>query len=236
MIGKLMAQELPEEFPSAPAHLPPQALAQSGPKALEAIPLSLWGQCGILVLGSFASMLTATIASVGLPALEHQFHASIDVSQWIASAFLLGLGIAVPLSSWAAARFGVTNLWLGCLALFTIFSVACAVANSMGLLIGMRLALGLVGGLMVPAAQMQVGMLAGPKRVGRVMSILGVPIVVAPAVGVSLGGMLLSQYGWPSLFWINVPLCVVAGVAGLLWLPRIDKKAGSRFDIIGFYC
>lgn len=203
-------------------------------RTLEPISAEIWGRSAILIAGGFASMFTATVINAALPALSVEFAGSLDDVQWVATAFLIGLAAAIPVSGWLAKRVGVTRLWFLSLALFTALSMGCALAPSLDMLIALRLALGLAGGVLVPVSQMLLGLIAGPGRMGRVMSVLGVPIALAPALGITFGGMLLAQYGWPSLFWINVPMGLAGLVAGWLWLPRIAAETAGRFDILGF--
>lgn len=201
---------------------------------LEPISMEIWGRSAILVAGGFASMFTATVINAALPAMSAEFARPLDQVQWVATAFLIGLAAAIPVSGWLAKRIGVTRLWFVSLALFIMLSAGCALAPSLDMLIVLRLMLGLTGGVLVPASQMLLGLIAGPGRMGRVMSVLGVPIALAPALGITFGGMLLAQFGWPSLFWINLPIGLLGLLAGWLWLPRIAAEAAGRFDILGF--
>lgn len=200
----------------------------------EHIPLRVWALCAILAIGGFVSMLTATVINVALPTIGREFGASLGATQWIVTVFLLGLAATIPLSGWAAQKLGVTRLWLISMAVFTVLSIVCALASSLEVLVCARLALGLAGGLLVPASQMMLGIIAGPQRMGRVMSVLGVPIVLAPALGVTIGSLLLSTFGVASLFWINVPLGLLGVAIGYKWLPRIEGKDAGRFDLVGF--
>ncbi len=102
------------------------------------------------------------------------------------------------------------------------------------MLIICRVLQGLSGGLLVPAGQTITSIAAGPKRLGRVVSIVGIAVVVAPALGTTLSSAILSSLSWPWLFWINIPLGMVAFFAGLKWLPKIEVSEAGKFDCIGF--
>lgn len=206
--------------------------AQRAP--LDPIPLDIWARGSILVIGGFVSMFAATVINVALPALGVAFGATLDQVQWVATSFLIGLAASIPVSGWLARRIGVTKLWLVSLALFTGVSVLCTLAPSLPALIAVRLAQGLIGGVLVPASQMLLGIIAGPKRMGRVASVLGIPIVMGPAVGITLGGFLLQHWGWASLFWVTLPVGLLGLFAGYRWLPRIEASEAGRFDIPGF--
>lgn len=220
---------------TAPQSPDPAAVSSSSP-ALERIPLFVWGRCAILVVGGFLSMLSATVVNVALPAMASAFDVPLANMQWVATAFLLGLGAAIPVSGWVAQRFGMTRLWLTMLALFTVLSVACALAPDFYVLVGLRLALGLAGGVLVPLSQMMLGSIAGPRRMGRVMSVLGVPILLAPALGVTVGSLLLTHLGWTALFCINLPIGLLGLAAGWAFLPRIEGGNAGRLDGFGLAC
>lgn len=201
--------------------------------ALARIPWSLWGQALIIVLGAFTSMLSSTIANPALPAMAAGLHTTGGAVRWVATGYLLALAAGVPLSGWAGRRLGVTRLWLGSLALFCAFSVWCALSGTIAMLIIGRVLQGLAGGLLVPAGQTITGIVAGRERLGRIMSTIGIAIVLAPTLGTTLGGVMLGHLAWTWLFWLNVPLCAVAFAAGAAFLPRVPTGEAGRLDRLG---
>ncbi|MFI6344761.1 DHA2 family efflux MFS transporter permease subunit [Streptomyces sp. NPDC050560] len=179
-----------------------------------------WQLCWVIVLGAFASGLDASIVNVGLASINHDLHASLSITQWVTSAYLLALAVSLPLAGWLARQYGSGRIWLVSLAGFTVASLACAVAPTVELLIAARVVQGLAGGVLIPTGQTILGQRVGPERLGRVMGTLGIAVSAAPAMGSLLGGLILHALPWPWLFLVNVPI----GTAGLLLGGRLVPR------------
>ena len=201
------------------------------PRPINAIPPMLWMQAAIITLGAFATMLSSTMLSAALPAMAAGLGVTDTAIQWIATAYLMALAAGVPLSAWAARRFGATQLWLYCLILFAIFSAVCALSPRFEVLLAARVLQGLAGGLLVPAGQTILGLVVGRERLGRVIGTIGVAIVIAPLLGTSQGAVLLEICGWRGLFWITVPFCLCACLAGWNLLPRPTIKTDRPLSL-----
>lgn len=201
---------------------------------LAPIPFVLWGQAIIIVIGAFTSMLSSTMLNTALPSIAVSLHTSSSIAQWTSTGYFLSMAAGVPLSAWLSRKLGPTKLWLISLVLFLGFSVLCAESKGIYMLIICRVLQGLSGGLLVPAGQTIISIAAGQKRLGRVMSIVGIAVVVAPTLGTTLSSAILSSLSWPWLFWINIPLSMAAFFAGLKWLPKIEVTEAGKFDWIGF--
>ncbi|MDU1150811.1 MAG: DHA2 family efflux MFS transporter permease subunit [Klebsiella michiganensis] len=201
------------------------------PRPINAIPPTLWMQAAIITLGAFATMLSSTMLSAALPAMAAGLGVTDTAIQWIATAYLMALAAGVPLSAWAARRFGATQLWLYGLILFAIFSAVCALSPRFEVLLAARVMQGLAGGLLVPAGQTILGLVVGRERLGRVIGTIGVAIVIAPLLGTSLGAVLLEICGWRGLFWITVPFCLCACLAGWKLLPRPTIKTDRPLSL-----
>ena len=201
------------------------------PRPIYAIPPMLWMQAAIITLGAFATMLSSTMLSAALPAMAAGLGVTDTAIQWIATAYLMALAAGVPLSAWAARRFGATQLWLYGLILFAIFSAVCALSPRFEVLLAARVLQGLAGGLLVPAGQTILGLVVGRERLGRVIGTIGVAIVIAPLLGTSLGAVLLEICGWRGLFWITVPFCLCACLAGWNLLPRPTIKTDRPLSL-----
>lgn len=200
----------------------------------EHIPFILFWQAIIIVIGAFTSMLSSTMLNAALPSIEVSLHTSSSIVQWISTGYFLALAAGVPLSAWLSRKLGPTKLWLTSLVLFSFFSILCAESKVIYMLIICRVLQGLSGGLLVPAGQIVTAVAAGKKRLGRVVSIVGIVVVLAPTIGTALGNAILSRLDWTWLFWINIPLCVAAFFMGLKWLPKIKLDEAGKFDWIGF--
>ncbi|WP_433758331.1 DHA2 family efflux MFS transporter permease subunit [Nocardia sp. CA-135398] len=203
--------------------------------ALEPIPARVWRVAGVVVFGAVMSMLDTSLVNIGLNSIATDLGAALDSAQWIASGYLLALAVTLPLCGWLGRQFGMDRVWLTALAGFTVTSALCALAPDIGWLIGFRIAQGLAAGLLVPAGQTLLGQAAGPQRLGRVMSVVGIAVVAAPAIGPTIGGVMLANLDWEWLFLINIPFGLVAFVLGRRVLPRAEATGhGGRFDATGF--
>src|SRR4051794_1491706 len=156
------------------------------------------------------SILDTTIVNVALDRLGSELHTSIADIQWVVTGYLLSLAAVIPISGWAGRRFGAKRVYLASLLLFTLGSVLCGIAGSATELILFRVVQGVGGGLILPVGQLMMAQAAGPQRMGRVMSVVAVPAMLAPILGPALGGLILDNTSWRWLFFVNVPIGVVA--------------------------
>ncbi len=191
---------------------------------------------GVFVLGTFMSILDATVVSVALATLARDFHTSVTTIQWVTTGYLLALATVTPVAGWAVDRFGAKRVWLLSLAVFTLGSAACGLSWSAGSLIAFRVLQGLGGGCLLPVGQSILARAAGPRNMGRVMSIVGVPLVLGPILGPVVGGVIVSNSSWRWIFFINIPIGVTTLLLSLRWLPRVDRdeRFPTAFDRLGF--
>jgi EmrB/QacA subfamily drug resistance transporter len=190
----------------------------------------------IVVLGSVMSILDTTIVAVALPTLARDFHVSVSTIQWVATGYLLALAVVTPVTGWAVDRFGAKAVWLLSTSLFIIGSSLCGLAWSANSLIAFRVLQGIGGGMLLPVGQSILARAAGPQRMGRVMSIIGVPMVMGPILGPIIGGLIVSNYTWRWIFYINVPIGILTLILSQRWLPKFDteERYTSAFDSLGF--
>jgi len=189
----------------------------------------------VVVLGSIMSILDTTIVNVALDELSRQLGSTIDQIQWVVTGYLLSLAAVIPVTGWAARRFGERRLYLTSIVLFTLGSVLCGLAWSTGSLIAFRVVQGVGGGMILPVGQMILARAAGPQRMGRVMSVISIPIVMAPILGPTIGGLVLEHLGWRWIFFVNVPVGIAAVLYGLRQLPRDNgsREDAGRLDLAG---
>src|SRR6266498_2891337 len=164
----------------------------------------------IVVLGAIMTVLDATIVSVAIDTLSHDFGSPLATIQWVITGYVLALAAVIPITGWAADRFGGKRVWLASLVLFVGGSLLCGLAWNAGSLIFFRVLQGLGGGMVAPAGMTLVAQAAGPQRMGRAMSIVGVPMMLGPVIGPVLGGVLVSSVSWQWIFYINLPIGVIA--------------------------
>src|SRR6266511_4008142 len=187
----------------------------------------------VVVLGTIMSILDVTIVNVAIPTLGSDFHTSISTIQWVMTGYLLSFASVIPLTGWATERFGAKRVWLVSLLLFMLGSVLSGFAWSIGSLVGFRAVQGLGGGMIVPVGQTILAQAAGPKRIGRVMSVIGVPLLLGPVFGPVIGGALVGQVSWRWIFFINLPVGVAAVVLAQRLLPDAKPQLGQRLDLRG---
>jgi len=188
----------------------------------------------VVVVGAIMSILDTTIVNIALDTLARDLHASLDSVQWVATGYLLSLALVIPLTGWASERFGARRVWLVSVALFTIGSVLCGLAWSLGSLIVFRVLQGMGGGMIMPVGMIMLAQAAGPQRIGRLMSIVGVPMILAPVVGPALGGLIVDNASWRWIFFVNLPIGVIGMLLGSRLLPRGQaREDAGRLDWLG---
>jgi EmrB/QacA subfamily drug resistance transporter len=188
----------------------------------------------VLVLGIFMSMLDTTIVNVSIRTMSTDLDAGLSTIQWVVTGYLLALAVVIPTTGWLADRFGPKRLFVTSTALFAIASGLCALAWDASSLIGFRIVQGAAGSLLMPIAQTILARAAGPERMGRVMTVVGVPALLAPILGPVLGGVIVDNLSWRWIFLINVPIGVLSVVLSARILPA-DAAVSRRqaFDFRG---
>jgi EmrB/QacA subfamily drug resistance transporter len=193
----------------------------------------VWRISAVVIIGSIMSILDTTIVNVALDTLGHELHARIAEIQWVVTGYLLSLAAVIPITGWAARRFGAKRVYLVSLVLFTTGSALCGLATSSTELIGFRVLQGVGGGMILPIGQLMMAEAAGPKRMGRVMSIVAVPAMLAPILGPTIGGLIIDNASWRWIFYVNVPIGALAVIAALRILPNTKSVGSSRLDYRG---
>ena len=212
---------------------PDTATASTGPPADEPLPRHVWVVAGVVVLGAVMTILDTTIVNVAINTLAKDFDVSLSTIQWVATAYLLALATVIPLTGWAADRFGTKRLWMSSVALFALGSALCGLAWSAGSLIAFRVLQGIGGGMVMPAGMTVLAQTAGPARVGRVMSIVGVPMLLGPILGPVIGGWLVDDASWRWIFYVNVPIGLIALPLAWRILDRDVPRPHVRLDAVG---
>jgi len=189
---------------------------------------------GVVVLGSIMSILDITVVNVALPTFQADFGVdAYSTVAWTVTGYTLALAAIIPVTGWAADRYGTKRLYLVAIGLFTLGSVLCATAWNIESLIAFRVLQGLGGGMLMPLGMTIMTRAAGPHRMGRLMAILGVPMLLGPIMGPILGGWLIEIASWHWVFLINLPLGIIAIIYGLKVLPSDAPEPSESFDFIG---
>jgi EmrB/QacA subfamily drug resistance transporter len=194
----------------------------------------VWRISIVVIIGAIMSILDTTIVNVALNSLSKDLHSSLSSIQWVATGYMLALAAVIPVSGWAAEKVGARRLWIISVVLFTLGSALSGLAWSAGSLIAFRVLQGLGGGMVMPIGQMVLARAAGPQQMGRVMGVIGVPMILAPVFGPTLGGLLLEHLGWRWIFYVNLPIGAIGVALALRLLPAVEKRAAPAFDKVGF--
>ena len=186
-----------------------------------------------LLIGAMAVMFDTTIVNVAIDTLSRELSASVSTTQWVISAYVLALAMVIPVSAWAMDRFGAKQTWMSALALFAVGSMLSSLAWNIEVLIAFRVLQGIGGGLMLPVLQTLLVNAAGPRNLGKMMSLVSLPALLGPILGPVIGGVILSQLSWHWIFWVNIPLCVAGLVLAWRGLAPTAPKKSSHLDVIG---
>jgi EmrB/QacA subfamily drug resistance transporter len=187
----------------------------------------------VVVLGAIMSILDVTVVNVAINTLAKEFETTLPTIQWVVTGYTLALATVIPLTGWAADRFGTKRLYMTSLVLFTMGSVLSGLAWSAESLIFFRILQGFGGGMIMPAGMTILTRAAGTDRVGRVMAVIGIPMLLGPIFGPILGGWLVDDFSWRWIFFINVPIAAAALVMSLRVLPRDVPSADETLDWVG---
>jgi DHA2 family multidrug resistance protein len=198
-----------------------------------------WIIAGAVSLAAFMEVLDTSIANVALPHIAGGLAASNDESTWVLTSYLVSNAIVLPLSGWLVASLGRKRFFLICIIFFTISSFLCGIAPSLGFLLLFRVMQGAFGGGLQPMAQSILGDSFAPEKRGLAFSLYGITTICAPAIGPTLGGWITDNYSWRWIFYINVPVGIVALllVSQLVEDPPYIARLKARlsgFDFIGF--
>src|SRR6202011_971332 len=203
------------------------------PGATERIEPWVWRVAAIVIVGAIMSILDTTVVNVALSRLGRELHTSIANIQWVVTGYLLSLAAVIPISGWAGRRFGAKQVYLTSLVMFTVGSMLCGIASSATELIVFRVLQGVGGGLILPVGQLMMATAAGPQRMGRVMSLVAVPMMLAPILGPTIGGLIVDNASWRWIFYVNLPIGVAAVIAAIRILPTVKPGPAGRLDIVG---
>lgn len=209
---------------------PGTSAADDYPDKLDAATLRTAGVC---ILASVMTSVDMTVVSVAQRTFINEFESTQSIVGWTMTGYTLALATVIPLAGWAADRFGTKRLWMGSVLAFMAGSLLCAIAPNIMLLNIFRVVQGMCGGMMMPLGFMILTRVAGPKRLGRLMSVLGVPMLLGPISGPIVGGWLISTYSWPWIFLINLPIGLCALIFALYVFPRDEPAPSETFDAVG---
>jgi len=188
----------------------------------------------VAIIGTFMVILDQTIMNVALPHIMAVFNETTDRAQLVVSAYLMATAISTPAAAFLAQRFGIKRVYLWSQAGFLLGSVLCGIAWNTSSLITFRVLQGLAGGLLNPLAMTFLFTNIPPEDRGTAMAIFGVPMMLAPAIGPTLGGYIVDYWSWRMVFYINVPVVLIAIMLGISWIEETTTSE-TAFDVKGFF-
>jgi EmrB/QacA subfamily drug resistance transporter len=188
----------------------------------------------VLTVGALAPLFDSTMVNVALHTIATDMRTTISVVQWITTGYILAMGLAVPISGWATQRFGGKHLFIFSLVIFLIGSVCSMLSWNIESLIVFRIIQGIGAGLMMPTLQTELVQVSGGRNLGQIMSIVSIPGLLGPILGPVLGGIIVNSLDWRAIFWVNIPICIVAILLALWGIPA-DKPSEKKasLDVIG---
>jgi EmrB/QacA subfamily drug resistance transporter len=192
---------------------------------------------GVVMIGAVMVILDQTVVTVALPTLERDFNTTLSEVQWIITGYTLALAAVIPLTGWLADRYGTRRIFVISQLLFVIGSVLCGFSWSNASLIGFRILQGLGGGLIMPVGMTILMSITRPDERGRMMAVMGVPMLFGPVLGPTLGGWLVQDVSWRFIFFINLPIGLVGAFLSLTQLREPPHRVAKKepLDVIGLF-
>jgi len=188
----------------------------------------------IMVIGMFAPGLDSTIVNVAIQTISMDLHSELSTVQWVMTAYILMMGIAVPVSGWLADRFSGKKIYLYALVLFFAGSVLASLSWNIETLITARILQGIGAGIMMPVMQTFLVRVAGAEKLGRVMSVVSIPAAIIPIFGPVAGGIIVHNLPWQWIFYVNIPICLAALILSVKYLPADTAKTPHKsLDVAG---
>ena len=213
----------------------PQPAAQAPAKAAPAQSDNSWiVPLAVLIVGMFMSVLDTSIVNVAIPKMQTALSASPDDIEWVVTGYTLVLGMVVPLSGWLGLRLGLTRLYVISMVGFALGSGLCGLAWNLDSMIAFRVLQAIPGGVLPVATMTLLFQIVPPARIGTAMGMYGLGVVVAPAIGPTLGGALVEYVDWRLIFIINVPIGILGTIAAVMIFPQIKPTKWPRLDLLGF--
>ncbi|MDI3535324.1 MAG: hypothetical protein PWQ82_1689 [Thermosediminibacterales bacterium] len=197
----------------------------------------------VILIGGFMAILDSSIVNVAIPSLMADFGVSHSEIEWIVTVYMLTLGVIVPTSGWLGDYLGYKKLYIASLGVFTFGSALCAIGWSVESLSVFRVIQGIGGGMIMPTTMAMVYRIVPRERIGTAMGTFGLTMLLAPAIGPSLGGYLVEYVNWHWIFSINIPIGIIGMFLANIFIPQFEKVDAGKFDwpgaltaAVGLFC
>jgi len=221
----------------AGAQLPSNASANAPAQPIWKPSFNPWLIAASVMLATFMEVLDTSVANVALPHIGGNLSASPEEATWVLTSYLVSNAIILPATNWLGRYFGRKRFLVLCIGIFTLSSALCGAAASLGMLVVARILQGAGGGALQPIAQSVLLESFPPEKRGSAMAVYGLGIVVAPIIGPTLGGWITDNYSWRWIFYINVPIGILAAMMANAFVedpPYIKNQKPGQIDYIGF--
>lgn len=187
-----------------------------------------------MVVGALAPLLDSTMTNVAIDTIAVSMKTTLSAVQWVTTAYMLAMGLSVPITVWAVKRFGGKCIYLLSLGIFLVGSILSSLSWSIGSLIVFRFVQGVGAGIIMPTLMTEMVEISGNRHIGQIMSIISVPALFAPILGPVIGGIIVNGLNWRWIFYVNIPVTVLAFIMAIRSLPK-DTLSDSKqpFDTIG---
>jgi EmrB/QacA subfamily drug resistance transporter len=193
-----------------------------------------WIVAMVVIIGVFMAILDSTIVNIAIPRLQSVFGADLHSVQWVLTAYILAQGVATPAAAFLANRLGIKRFYIMSLAAFTLGSALCGLAWNLPLLITFRVVQAVGGAALFPLSLALIFREFPPQERGTALGLFGVPALLAPALGPTLGGYLVTYADWPIIFYVNVPIGIAAVILASIFLRELRDETRQSFDAVGF--
>ena len=212
-----------------------QVPVSTAPRTIGNVPYK-WVVALVVIFGLFMTILDGTIVNIAIPRLQNVFGVTLTSVQWVLTAYTLVQGVATPLTAYLSQRLGAKRLYLLALTGFTVGSVLCGFSFNLPMLIFFRIVQAATGAFLSPLAITLLWTEFPPEERGTALGALGVPILLAPALGPTIGGYIVTYLGWQLIFFVNLPIGILGLILGFLFLRETIAERRTSFDLPGFIC
>ena len=196
--------------------------------------LGSWLALGVVIIGTFMSILDSSIVNIALPKMMAVFGMPLDDAKWILTSYTLALGAIIPLTGYLQDIFGSKRIYMFALAMFTLGSLLCGFAWSGSTMIAFRVIQAIGGGMIMPVGMSIIYTVFPREKIGLALGFWGIAAMAAPAIGPTLGGYIIEKADWRLIFNVNVPIGIIGVILAGIILKGTEKKPFKSFDIIGF--
>ncbi len=202
--------------------------------SIKTIAVNRYVQLLIVLMSAFMDLMDTTVVNVAIPTMESSLNADTNGIEWVITAYLLTLGVLIPITGWLTDRFGSKILFVSSTFIFTVGSSLCGLAWNLPSMVIFRIIQGIGGGFLMPVVMSILYQLFSEKERDIPMGIFGVVIATAPAIGPFIGGYFIYAMNWRLIFYINVPIGIIATILSMLMLQNFPHYAKDKLDIWGF--